>query len=264
MPRFEADHFFPRLSGGDARTLLVKHHGKPADEIAENSIDLKRAEFHPAASRHIDEPTLLAWRQELNDWAWDEGFPSPMNTERRSTWDVELGRRLLDDLKAVPELLHPNVWCWLASSLLPHFVVHRWGWPAEKDGEPPTGRGPWARFGADHRNGLRLAMQRIMTYGDEITARASEQEFQSLLNRPAFGSDPRVAKVIMETFIRSLDDPTSNYGKNGGTRALDCNIACIELRLLNSLRPFCFATDESIVDIVNGVIDRLPELRGGE
>lgn len=263
MSAFEADHFFPRLSPNDAQRILLGLHGRAADELAEHPIDLKRAEFHPAATRHVDEARLLAWRRELNDWAWDRGFPSPMNSERRSAWDVELGRRLLDDLQKVPEVLHPNVWCWMATSLLPHFVVHRWGWPAEKNGKPPSGRGPWARFGADQRNGLRLAMQRIMTYGDEIAARASEQEFQSLLNRPAFGVDPRVARLILETFIRSLDDPNSNYGKHGGTRALDCNMVCIELRLINSLRPFCFASDDAIIAIVEDAIARLPQLRGG-
>lgn len=262
MSRFGSELFFPRISAGDAQRRLISVHGKPADELSDLTIDLKRAEFHPLGTSRVDEESLLVWRTELNDWAWDRGFPSAMNAERRSDWDVQLGRRLLDDLKDVPELVHPNVWCWLASCLLPHFVVHRWGWPDPANGEPPTGRGPWARFGADHRNGLRLTVHRILTYGDAVAARASEQEFQSLLNRPAYGADPRVARIIMETFIRALDDPSSNYGKNGGTRALDCNIACIELRLLNSLRPLCFASDDAIIEVVDDVIERLPELRG--
>ena len=121
------------------------------------------------------------------------------------------------------------------------------------------------RFGSDARNGLRIAVNRILLFGPEISLQASEQEFQSIQNRPAFGADPRVAKVVMEAFMQALDDPDSNYAKNygdgPGDRSRDNNLACMELRLINSLRPLCFESDETISEITLDVVKRLPELR---
>jgi hypothetical protein len=261
MSRFDADTHLPRATGSTSWRPLVELHGKSPEELSDNPIDLRRAEFHPAGERHVTEDELLSWRDDLNSWAYDRGYPSPLNTERRSNWDVELGTRLLDDTSGLPEALHPDVWCWIATHLLPHFVVYRWNWPALTHGHPPTGRAQWARFGTDLRNGLRLAVHRILTYGPDIAKRASEQEFQSIQYRPAFGLDQRVARIVLATLVDAYDDPTSNYGKNGGTRALDADDVCIELRLINSLRPLCFASDDDIVAIVHDSIDRLPEYR---
>jgi len=107
-------------------------------------------------------------------------------------------------------------------------------------------------------------MHRILTYGPDLAARASEQEFQSIQNRPAFGLNQRVARVVMQTLVDAYDDSNSNYGKNGGTRALDNNDVCIELRVINSLRPLCFASDDSVIEIVKQVVERLPDLRTTE
>jgi hypothetical protein len=227
----------------------------------EVDVDLRHAEFHPAGSRRVTQAELLEWRDDLNRWAKEREFPSALNMARRSTWDVELGQRLLADVEGIPEAHHPDVWCWIATHLLPHLVVYRWGWPAARNGQAPTGRSAWARFGGDLRNGLRLAMHRIQTYGPDTAAKASEQEFQSIQYRPAFGLDPRVARIVMDTLLDCYDDPDSNYGKHGGTRALDNDDVCIELRLINSLRPLCFATDAQVREIVLDVVERLPSIR---
>jgi hypothetical protein len=249
------------MSGSTSWRSMVEHHGRPAEELSALPIDLRRAVFHPAGERQVTADELLSWRDDLNDWAYARAFPSPLNTERRSSWDVDLGVRLLHDTDGLPESMHPDVWCWLATQLLPHFVVYRWDWPERRHGAVPDGRSPWVRFGSDLRNGLRLAMHRIATYGPDIARRASEQEFQSIQYRPAFGLDQRVSRSILQALVDAYDDPGSNYGKNGGTRALDGNHVCIELRIINSLRPLCFARDEEIGQIVRKVIDRLPTLR---
>lgn len=264
MTRFPEGTHFPRLSGTTSWRSLVEVFGKSAEEVSELPFDLRRAEFHPAATRHVAASELESWRADLNTWAYSRAFPSRLNMERRSAWDVELGTRLLADCEGLPEAAHPDVWCWLATSLLPHLIVYRWGWPEPSDGRPPQGSGAWYRFGTDHRNGLRLAMHRIATYGPDLSGRASEQEFQSIQYRPAFGLDQRVARIVLQTLVDSFDDPTSNYGKNGGTRALDANFVCIELRIVNSLRPLCFASDEDITSIVCDAIKRLPSLRQSE
>ena len=261
MTRFEPGTHFPRASGSSTWLPLIDLHGSASDSLADNPIDLRRAEFHPAGDRHVSQEELLAWRSDLIAWAHDRGYPSALNTERRSAWDVDFGTKLLEDTVGLPEALHPDVWCWIATHLLPNFVVYRWDWPALKDGAPPTGRSEWARFGTDLRNGLRLALHRILTYGPDIARRASEQEFQSIQYRPAFGLDQRVARVILQTLVDAYDDPNSNYGKNGGTRALDNNDVCIELRVINSLRPLCFVSDDGVVEIVMQVVERLPDLR---
>lgn len=259
--RFDAGTHLPRASGSTAWRSLGAIHGVQPDALLQLPLDLKRAEFHPAGQRQVSTDELYAWRDDLNNWAFDNGFPASLNNERRSTWDVELGTRLLQDTGGLPEAFHPDVWCWIATYLLPHFVVYRWGWPKVSNGASPEGRDAWARFGVDLRNGLRLALHRIATYGPEVCQRATEQEFQSIQYRPAFGLDRRVARVVLSTLVDAFDDPASNYGKNGGTRALDADDVCIELRLINSLRPLCFASDDRIAAIVHDAIDRLPTYR---
>lgn len=107
-------------------------------------------------------------------------------------------------------------------------------------------------------------MHRIMTYRPDIAGRASKQEFQSTQYRPAFGLEQRVARIVMRTLVDAYDDPMSNYGKSGGTQALDNNDVCIELRVINSLRPLCFASDDGVDAIVKQVVERLPGLRTKE
>lgn len=261
MSWFEDDTHFPRASGSGTWRPLRDLYGKGAEQLIEIPIDLKRAEFHPAGGHRVTESRLLEWRADLNDWAYDNGFPAKLNGQRSSDWNVALGLRLVTDTRNIPEALHPAVWCWLATNLLPHLVVHRWGWPALVDGEPPDGREQWARFGLDLRNGLRLAVHRIVTYGPELARRATEQEFQSIQYRPAFGLDQRVARLVLWSLVEAVDDPRSNYGKHGGDRTNDANDVCIELRVVNSLRPLCFASDSQVVRIVHEIIDRLPTLR---
>lgn len=253
--------FLPRASGNTAWRPLLELHGQVPEKLIDNPFDLRRAEFHPAGDTRVTEKALQGWRDDLNVWAYEHRFPGQLDSERRSEWDVDLGLKLLDDTREIPEVLHPDVWCWLAVHLLPHFVVYRWGWPTATNSELPTGREPWARFGTDLRNGLRLTLHRIITYGADLAHRASEQEFQSIQYRPAFGLDQRVARVVLRTLVDENDDPSSNYGKNGGTRALDANFVCIELRLTNSLQPLCFSSDARVADTVRSVIEELPELR---
>lgn len=261
MTRFEPGTHLPRASGSSTWLPLLDLHGRAPEALADNPIDLRRAEFHPAGDRQVSQDELLAWRNDLNAWAQDRGYPSALNEERRSAWDVDLGMKLLEDTAGLPEVLHPDVWCWIATHLLPHFVVYRWGWPALKDGELPADRVKWARFGSDLRNGLRLAMHRIITYGPDIAREATQQEFQSIQYRPAFGLDQRVARVVMETVLEAWRDPDSPYGKHGGQRALDNNDVCIELRLINSLRPLCFESGDEIACVVRDVIKHLPDTR---
>ncbi len=262
MTKFEPGTHFPRAAGSTSWWPLLDLHGQLPEALMENTFDLRKAEFHPAGDIQATEQQLQAWREGLNQWAYEHRFPGQLNDERRSEWDVELGLRFQEDTKGLSEAFHPDVWCWLAVHLLPHLVVYRWGWPAASDGQPPTGRAAWARFGTSLQNGLRLALHRVVTYGPEIARRASEQEFQSIQNRPAYGRDQRVARAVLRTLVDAAEDGSSVYGKGGGGgRALDADRVCTELRLINSLQPFCFAKDEEIVDTVMGVIERLPELR---
>lgn len=260
MAIFDSTLHFPRSTALGWRSLLDVHGAAP-ESLVDHPIDLRHAQFHPAGERRVTETELVEWRKQLNTWAYDNGFPGQLNEERRSEWDVLLGTRLLEDTELLPESQHPAVWSWVATHLLPHFVVYRWNWPGKIDDEPPIGREPWARFGDSDRNGLLMARQRIASYGALLARDATEQEFQSIQYRPAFGIDQRVASVVLEAMVSAWRDPASNYGKNGGTRALDANHVCIELRLVNSLRPLCFAPDGEIVSIVRDVIDRLPTIR---
>ena len=277
------------LPRADASTWqrLLPLYGRPLEELAKLPVELRSARFHSHAERHVTESELVRWRDSLNSWAYDRGFPAGRSLEHRSRWDVELGQRLIADAGHLPELLHPGVWSWIATNLLPHFVVHRWGWPSLTEGAPPGTRNKWSRFGNDGMNGLRIAIYRIATYGPEITARAIEQEFQSIQYRPAYGVDQRVARIVLSTLLEAYDDPNSRYAKEidayegderlfefvnqdevllysdkaSVTRSLDANFVCIELRVVNALRPLCFMTDEDLADEVRDVISRLPELR---
>lgn len=257
---FEPNVHFPRSSGGDW-TRLRELHGRAPDEFTSEPFDLRSAEFHPAGEVRVSHARLEEWRYELNRWAFDHGFPGKLNEERRSRWDVLLGEKILEDTSEHPEAENPAIWCWIATHLLPHFVVHRWGWPEAKDGAPPETRGAWSRFGATDKNNFVMVRQRVLVYGADLAARASEQEFQSIQYRPAFGLDRRVARAILEALVEAASDPDSNYGRQGSTRSDDADDVCVELRIINSLRPFCFMSTERIRAIVRETIERLPEIR---
>lgn len=252
----------PRLAGPGFWRSVQEIHGRGLESITEVPFYVQKANFHVGGDR-VSEHALREWRTDLTTWARDNGFPHEMNSKKRSQWDVDLGTRLHEDTRHLPEASHPHVWCWIAVNLLPHLVAHRWGWPEVKeDGEIPTGTAKWSRFGPSLKNGLLLATYRIATYGPELSLMASEQEFQSLQNRPSFGRDRRVARIILEVLVESLKDPDTHYGRKGeGTRAKDCDDICQELQRVNSMRPLCFRTDEEIESVVSELIERLPEYR---
>jgi len=260
MSPFNESQHLPRPPSGPTWAALREHYGKDVKDICEIDFDLRSATFHTPSSA-VEKSQLMAWRTDLNEWAFQKGLLDGAKNVSISDWDVDLGVRLVADIGTLPEFLHPETWCWIATNLLPHFVVFRWGWPALEDGEVPNTASRWVRFGRDLRNGLRLATHRIFTYGEELSRLATEQEFQSIQYRPAYGLDQRVARLILQTLVEAAADRNSNYGKNGGSRALDCNEVCIELRVLNSMRPLCFASDSQIVTVVHEVIERLPQLR---
>jgi hypothetical protein len=260
MKFFGDDLHFPRPAPGPLWEPLRDAYLREPRKMLEQPFDLRAAVFH-STDRRVSDGQLKEWRTDLYSWATDHGFPQKLDGTTRSDWDVDLGVRLWADTGHLPEATHPDVWCWIAIHLLPHFVVYRWGWPTSDTDEAPIGAAKWSRFGRDLRNGLRLAVHRVRTYGEDLARLASEQEFQSIQYRPAYGLDQRVARVILETLVESYTDKDSNYGKNGGNRALDCNDVCIELRVVSSMRPLCFASDLEIAATVRSVIDRLPELR---
>lgn len=257
---FSADQHLPRPLPGPAWEPLRNLHGRKPHEIEKNEFNLREATFH-TPDRRVSDKQLTDWREDLNRWAYDRGFPANLDDAKRSDWDVAIGVRLLADTKHMPEGLNGDVWCWITTHLLPHLVVYRWGWPAAVDREAPIGQAKWDRFGPTLKNGLRLAVHRIVTYGEDIARRATENEFQSIQYRPAYGLDQRVARLILGTLVEASEDPSSNYGKGNGNRTLDSNLLTKELRVLNSMRPLCFASDSAVVNTVRSVIDRLPDLR---
>ena len=70
-----------------------------------------------------------------------------------------------------------------------------------------------------------------------------------------------MARIVTELLLEANDDPASLYGKGGGTRSLDNDHICMELRYINSLRPLCFMSDAEVAAVVRGRVDRLPALR---
>lgn len=255
-----AGRLFPRSGPYEAAQALEAQHGSSVESIANVDFDLSRAHFHPSQgdATRVEEKQLRRWRDDLNAWARDEwGFPSPFSSQAdRFAWDVALGTRMRDDLRGLPELLHPNVWCWIASALLPHLVVHRYGWPTS------DGSGRWRRFGPNSNNALRLPVYRDLVFGPELTLRASQQELQSILNRPSYGNDPRVARIVLAGLVDAYEDRArSGYGEGEPGRAIDADLVLQELRVRNSLRPLCFLADDDVVAEVETVIASLPTLR---
>ena len=262
MTFFKDDQFFPRARGNSFWRDLVEKRTTSLDTLAEQPFTLSTADFHPAGNLRVSESELREWREDLNRWAYDNGFPSAMNAEQRNAWDVDLGVKLISDVQLMPEARHPDVWCWIAVNLLPHFIVHRWGWPNNKDGSSPEGSSKWARFGPTGRNGLILAINRVELFGEDIARKAQQEEFQSIQYRSSYSLDPRVARVVMNTLIDSRADESSSYARNGGTVRIDANLIGIQLWIANSMRPLCFVDNEEIQSIIHEIMKRLPELRG--
>lgn len=262
MTRFSNTTLFPHSYGTDWMEL-EKIRGSSPGEMAEIDFDLRSAHFHTAGGTPVAESALLAWRKDLNEWAWEQGFPRTLSQNEMSQWNVRLGRRLLDDTEDLPEADNPEIWSWIATFLLPHFVIYRWEWPKGDS----TGRSAWHRFGPTHSNALYLARRRVSTFGEELTLLANEQEHQSIQYRPVFGLDRRVARLVLETMVEAKQDPTSEYWDGKSNRpekhphSRDTDDVFAELRVVNSVRPFCFLADKDVRDVVRETIASLPDIR---
>ncbi len=234
-------------------------HGKPVTALEQLPPEtLADVTWAAVSAPRAELSSLLGLRSELTDWAADAfGFPGALESEKRKAdWNTELGLQLLQRLGEHAEGRHPNVHAWLASALVPHLVVHRWGWPETgRDGAVPSSPRKWSRFGMGLRNGLRLALYRVQVLGEDVARNANEQEFQDVLERPAFGNDPRVARTILARLIELHEDPRSSYGKAGLGRTAHCAAALPRLRTLNVLRPLAFLDERDIVDAVDRCVE---------
>lgn len=222
------------------------------DSIA---IDTSSARYFHVGGGRATDAQLLGWRRDLIGWATETfGYPGTLHgADRRSEWIVALGEQLRDDTEGMPEAGHPEVYSWLASYLFPDLVVWRWGWPRGDGPDPPVGAAKWRRFTTHQRNALRLAWWRVALLGADIARSAIEDEFQAVLERPAFGNDPRVAAAVLATLI---DEAESARGASLGRGKL-AQLVGKELRADNALRPLRLVPSRDIVTRTQAVIERV-------
>lgn len=245
---------FPHLDDGLATRHLVMIHDTDVELLSRRDVRVPGLGvfISTSADRRVERAAVLAWRDEVNEFVRERlDFPVKMSRSRQADFDVELGLRLLNDTREIEQFEHPAFWCWLATEVFPHLVVHRWGWPSLSDeGAAPTSKRAWRRFNTSLRNGLRLTVYRVGVLGEDIARRCDEQEFQDILERPAFGNDPRVARIILAGLADAFDErATTGYGlggSDGPSRTDHAKRVAVLLRVWNAMRPLCFLPDEEI------------------
>lgn len=245
----------PRYAMSDVISHLCGFHGLSSEELAAMPpTTLVDARWAAASLPRAELDDLLLLRRRLTDWAADEfGFPSPFSSSQ-ARWDVELGVQLNESLDGVPEAHHPATFAWLAAVLLPHLVHQRWGWPKlMDDGAIPSTARPWSRYGTGLRNGLRLAAYRVGFLGEHVASVGNEQEFQDVLERPAFGNDPRVATLIISR-LAELSGDDGGYMGSPLSRTDHCKVVLPLLRRKNVLRPLCLLDDLEIIRVVDATV----------
>lgn len=204
----------PRLDTSAALSTLREMNGALAVELQSAEIRLSHPSQHwfPLGGRVASEE-LRALRRTLDGLAMEHGFPADLSVQRegmgsQAGWDRALGRALVDHLERMgaAELDHPDTWTWLGTTLLPHLIVWRWGWPHDPEElEAPRRRRRYERYIGTLRSGLRRPWYRTVMYAEDghEYPDLNEDHLVQIEERPSLGAEPEVGRALLQGIVRA-------------------------------------------------------------
>ena len=193
---------YPSLRADFASQLMAAHIGRSLESIRESS-----QLGHPSATwigdgRRVTEEELAQLRDQLRELADNSGFPEPMQRNSAAIdFDRKLGT-LLNELIDVPPFYasQPGMWMFLSCVVVPELAYFRY------NNDPHE-----SRYNGSDRDLLRSRWWRAFCLGPDLNDVSSappgcspltEDEFTSIMERPAIGYTPRLATAVRDCIWR--------------------------------------------------------------
>jgi len=234
---------FPRLPLRIADSLLVEQQSLSATAATMlAAASHPQQEWHPTIPDRVPEKDLKQLRSDIIDLAVAHGYPAELPRGGYAAFEQELATLMYQRMNIVPaEAAAGGIWSFLALVLLPD--VTAWRWPDR----------PRERFvGADllvgnNRHALGRLWARAYVLGNYCNAGLIEDNMVQILERSTFGGDPRLARAIAYTHLRTLADDQSLASQNLMRDAMK------RLRRLALLVSFSPLTDSQLAELLDDV-----------
>lgn len=237
-----------RLDTDDAMSLAAEMIGRsPAGCVDLVAFNHPKA-YPPPISRPIaGEEYLRALRDVVIQDSEAFGFPqrSQAKSSQFSKFDAQLGNRLRQHLRITPhEAGLEEVWNFLTLVVLPDIAA--WRFPNENAN--PT----YDRWLGRPRNVLRKAWWRAYSLGPTLNLKIGEDEGVAVMERPTFGSNPTLARVIVD--VHTQKSAQFSFPKTDVLRAV-----MVQLRRLVTLVDMDCLAESELRELITDVYDQTLE-----
>jgi hypothetical protein len=157
-------------------------------------------EWHPTIPIRATDDELQQLRNDVIAIAVMNGYPTAQPRGAHAPFDQQLAVHLYEHMGIVPaEAAAGGVWSFLALVLLPD--VAAWRFP---DRHRDRFIGADLMIGSSNRHVFGRLWARVHILGTEASSGLGEDNVVNLFERPTFGGDPRLARAIGETHIRTI------------------------------------------------------------
>lgn len=192
---------YPRLPQSVAESLLAEQRKLPVDSLAVLAATThSQQEWHPTIPTRVTESQLQLLRADVVGIAARHGYPIQQPRGGHATFDQELAVHLYERMGIVPaEAAVGGLWSFVALVLLPDVAAWRF-----LDRHPDRFIGSDLMIGTSNRHVFGRLWARVHILGAEASSALREDNVVNLFERSTFGGDPRIARAIGETHIRTV------------------------------------------------------------
>lgn len=244
----------PRLNPVQVENILLQLGNNTGSSGGSSWIEMQhRSASYAASGGHIislDE--LKGLSAKVIDTAINSGMPDRGTAASRANFDSETAILLAEqDLLKSPEALRDDVWAFLATVMLPHVVIWRFGM-----------KGRISRFKGGVRNTFQRLWLRatVLDRGTEdgefrwkLVRELTEDAFVQIIERPSIAGDKKLAIALAEGWLRSAD-------RIGRSRMEDVmRKATVMLRLRNQIQFLGGLEKNELDSVIDGFFYRCTE-----
>jgi hypothetical protein len=192
---------YPRLPHSVAESLLDEQQDLPIDQLtAFIATSHHKQEWHPTIPIRATDQELHKLRADVVSIATRNGYPVLQRRGGHAPFDQQLSVHLYEQMGIVPaEAATGGIWSFIALVLLPD--VAAWRFP---DRHRDRFIGADLMIGSSNRHVFGRLWARAYILGAEVSSGLGEDNVVNLFERSTFGGDPRLARTIGETHIRTI------------------------------------------------------------
>jgi hypothetical protein len=192
---------YPRIPRSTAESLLEEQRQLPISQLpALAATSHRQQEWHPTIPARVTDRELQQLRTDIVGIASENGYPVPQPRGRHVPFDQMLAVHLYQQMGIVAaEAAAGGIWSFLALVLLPDIAAWRFS-----DRHRDRFIGADLMIGSSNRHVFGRLWARVHILGAEASSGLGEDNVVNLFERPTFGGDPRLARAIGETHIRTI------------------------------------------------------------